>query len=74
LSRDRADAVVQYLAINHKVPLRRFTTSMGYATAEPVADNHTPAGRAQNRRVEVKMLLNRGLSQPSRSASVPTQP
>jgi hypothetical protein len=28
-----------------------------------VADNRTAAGRAQNRRVEVKMLLNRGLSQ-----------
>jgi flagellar motor protein MotB len=55
--------VVHYLAVNHKIPLRRFTTSMGYAKAEPVADNSTAAGRAQNRRVEVKMLLNRGLSQ-----------
>jgi outer membrane protein OmpA-like peptidoglycan-associated protein len=63
LSRERADAVVHYLAVNHKIPLRRFTTSMGYAKAEPVADNRTAAGRAQNRRVEVKMLLNRGLSQ-----------
>lgn len=63
LSRDRADAVVQYLAVQHKIPLRRFSTPMGYAKAEPVADNRTPTGRAQNRRVEVKMLLNRGLNQ-----------
>lgn len=63
LSRDRADAVVQYLAVKHKIPLRRFSTPMGYAKAEPVADNRTPTGRAQNRRVEVKMLLNRGLNQ-----------
>jgi OmpA-OmpF porin, OOP family len=63
LSRDRADAVVQYLAVHHKIPMRRFSTPVGYAKAEPVADNTTAAGRAQNRRVQVKMLLNRGLNQ-----------
>jgi flagellar motor protein MotB len=40
---------------------------MGYAKAEPVADNRTAAGRAQNRRVEVKLLLNRGLNQQSQT-------
>jgi OOP family OmpA-OmpF porin len=68
LSRARADAVVQYLAVNHKIPLRRFITPMGYGKTESVADNTTPTGRAQNRRVEVKMLLNRGLSQTSSTA------
>lgn len=63
LSRDRADAVVQYLAVNHKIPLRRFTTPMGYGKTEFVAENNTSAGRQQNRRVEVKMIVNRGLSQ-----------
>jgi outer membrane protein OmpA-like peptidoglycan-associated protein len=67
LSRDRADAVVQYLAVHHKIPLRRFSTPMGYAKAEPVADNSTPSGRAQNRRVEVKLMMNRGLNQSSKS-------
>jgi OmpA-OmpF porin, OOP family len=62
LSRQRADAVVQYLAVNHKIPLRRFNTPMGYGKTEAVADNTTAAGRAQNRRVEVKMLINRGMS------------
>lgn len=63
LSRDRADAVVQYLAVNHKIPLRRFTTPMGYGKTEFIAENNTSAGRQQNRRVEVKMIVNRGLSQ-----------
>lgn len=62
LSRARADAVVEYLAINHKIPARRFITPLGYGKNEAVADNTTAAGRAQNRRVEVKMLVNRGLS------------
>jgi OmpA-OmpF porin, OOP family len=62
LSRARAEAVVQYLAVNHKIPLRRFVTPMGYGKTEAVADNTTAGGRAQNRRVEVKMLLNRGLN------------
>ena len=62
LSRERAEAVVQYLAVNHKIPLRRFVTPMGYGKTEAVADNTTAGGRAQNRRVEVKMLLNRGLN------------
>ena len=63
LSRERAEAVIQYLAVNHKIPLRRFITPVGFGKAEAVADNSTAAGRAQNRRVEVKMLLNRGLHQ-----------
>jgi outer membrane protein OmpA-like peptidoglycan-associated protein len=71
LSRARADAVVQYLAVNHKIPLRRFVTPMGYGKTEAVADNTTPSGRAQNRRVEVKMLLNRGMSQTTSSTARP---
>ena len=63
LSQQRAEAVVQYLAVQHKIPLRRFVTPMGYGKTEAVAENNTAAGRAQNRRVEVKMLTNRGLTQ-----------
>ena len=62
LSRARADAVIQYLAVYHKIPLRRFMTPMGYGKTEAVADNTTASGRAQNRRVEVKMMLNRGIT------------
>src|SRR5215216_114400 len=70
LSRARADAVVQYLAVTHKIPLRRFVTPMGYGKTEAVADNTTAEGRKQNRRVEVKMIVNRGLNQSTTSSSV----
>lgn len=70
LSQQRAEAVIQYLAVHHKIPVRRFVAPMGYGKTEAVADNKTASGRAQNRRVEVKMLLNRGLSrQPSAATS-----
>ncbi|HEX7297152.1 MAG TPA: OmpA family protein [Pyrinomonadaceae bacterium] len=63
LSQSRAEAVVQYLAVAHKIPLRRFVTPMGYGRTEAVADNTTASGRAQNRRVEVKLIINRGITQ-----------
>lgn len=66
LSRARAEAVVEYLTINHKIPARRFITPMGYGKNDAVADNSTAAGRAQNRRVEVKILMNRGLNDSAR--------
>jgi outer membrane protein OmpA-like peptidoglycan-associated protein len=69
LSQERAESVVQYLAVNHKIPLRRFITPLGYGKTEAVADNTTAAGRAQNRRVEVKMLVNRGISRPTSTTS-----
>jgi OOP family OmpA-OmpF porin len=65
LSQQRAEAVVQYLAVTHKIPLRRFVTPMGYGKTESVADNTTSAGRAQNRRVEVKLIINRGMIGPT---------
>lgn len=69
LSQERAQAVVQYLAVQHKIPLRRFVTPMGYGKTEAVADNATREGRSQNRRVDVKMIINRGLNQPGTSSS-----
>jgi hypothetical protein len=38
---------------------------MGYGKTAAVADNSTREGRAQNRRVEVKVLANRGMARPS---------
>jgi outer membrane protein OmpA-like peptidoglycan-associated protein len=51
LSQRRADAVIRYLVENHKIPLRRIVTPFGYGETNPVADNETRDGRAQNRRV-----------------------
>ncbi|HJU53371.1 MAG TPA: OmpA family protein, partial [Pyrinomonadaceae bacterium] len=73
LSTQRADAVVRYLAENHRIPLRRIVTPFGYGESNAVAENTTRAGRAQNRRVEVKILVNRGLQQgaPTMTTSTP---
>jgi len=74
LSRQRADAVIQYLAVQHKIPLRRFVAPMGYGKTEAVAENTTAAGRAQNRRVEVKMMMNRGLTKQPTTTSTAARP
>jgi outer membrane protein OmpA-like peptidoglycan-associated protein len=73
LSRQRAEAVIQYLAVTHKIPVRRFVSPMGYGKTDAVADNKTVSGRAQNRRVEVKMLTNRGMSQRPTTSSTTKQ-
>lgn len=73
LSQQRADAVVRYLAENHRIPLRRMVTPFGYGESQPVADDTSRDGRAQNRRVEVKVLVNRGLEQSAPQPTVPTQ-
>lgn len=61
LSQRRADAVIRYLAESHSIPLRRFITPFGYGALQPVADNKTHSGRVQNRRVEVHVLVSKGL-------------
>jgi outer membrane protein OmpA-like peptidoglycan-associated protein len=63
LSQRRADTVIRYLVENHNIPLRRIVTPYGYGEAQAVADNATRDGREQNRRVEVKVLVNRGIMQ-----------
>jgi len=63
LSERRAQAVKDYLIENHNIPLRRMSTSYGYGELQAVADNTTREGRQQNRRVEVKLLVSRGINQ-----------
>lgn len=74
LSQRRADAVVRYFAENHNVPLRRIITPFGYGEAQPVAENTNREGRAQNRRVEVKLLVSKGLMQNAPTMNTPQQP
>jgi OOP family OmpA-OmpF porin len=71
LSQRRADAVIRYLVEQHKIPLRRIITPYGFGEMEPVADNKTREGRAQNRRVEVKILVNKGLTGPAPTMTTP---
>jgi len=52
LSRERAEAVSDYLMKNFKLDPGRVAT-MWYGEGNPIASNDTPEGRAKNRRVEV---------------------
>ena len=73
LSEERASAVVQYLQEQGNVPLRRILAPAGLGTTHAVADNRSPQGRRENRRVEVRVLVNRGLTggtAPAQTSSV----
>jgi outer membrane protein OmpA-like peptidoglycan-associated protein len=65
LSQRRADSVIRYLVENHNIPLRRIITPYGYGELNPVAENESREGREQNRRVEIKLLVNKGLTAPA---------
>jgi OmpA-OmpF porin, OOP family len=54
LSQDRAAAVVTYLT-NNGISADRLS-STGFGQTKPIADNKTKAGKASNRRVEVKLV------------------
>lgn len=71
LSQRRADNVIRYLVENHRIPLRRIVTPYGYGESNAVAENTSREGRAQNRRVEVKLLVNKGLMQQAPAMHTP---
>jgi len=62
LSMDRAQAVVAYLIQKCSVPLRHIVAPGAMGIVDPKAPNEAPEGRAENRRVEVKVLVNRGIA------------
>jgi OOP family OmpA-OmpF porin len=62
LSMDRAQEVIAFLLQDCNIPVRHILAPGAMGTADPTAPNETAAGRAENRRVEVKVLVNKGLS------------
>ena len=62
LSEDRAKAVVTYLIQQGNVPVRHIVAPGAMGEYGPAASNETSAGRAENRRVEVKVLVNKGIA------------
>ena len=67
LSDRRAKAVIDYLVTKHGLPLRRVVQPYGYGELDPVATNRTREGRSLNRRAEISVLLNKGISSPAGS-------
>ncbi len=62
LSERRANAVIYYIVSKYKMPLHRLVQPFGYGQLEPVAENKTAAGRAKNRRVEIRLMVNKGIA------------
>jgi len=62
LSERRANAVIYYIVNKYKMPLNRLVQPFGYGQLEPVAENKTKAGRAKNRRVEIRLMVNKGIA------------
>lgn len=71
LSQRRADAVVNYLATKYNIPPHKFYL-IGIGKDQEVADNSTAAGRAKNRRVEIKLMTN--MDQPADHPTVASAP
>jgi OmpA-OmpF porin, OOP family len=62
LSENRADAVVAFFIQQCNVPVRHIVAPGAMGEYHPTASNESPQGRAQNRRVEVKVLVNKGIA------------
>ena len=62
LSEDRAKAVVGYLMRECNVPVWRIVAPGAMGEFQPAASNESASGREENRRVEVKILVNKGVA------------
>ena len=62
LSKERAQAVVAYLLQECNVPVGRIVAPGAMGESNPVASNESASGREQNRRAEVKLLVNKGIA------------
>src|SRR5947209_8638074 len=62
LSENRAKAVITYLMQKGEMPVRHIVAPGAMGEYGAAAPNETEAGRAENRRVEVKVLVNKGIN------------
>jgi OmpA-OmpF porin, OOP family len=62
LSMERAEGVIEFLEQEGNVPIMHIVAPGAMGTSHPEASNETAQGRADNRRVEVKVLVNKGLA------------
>ena len=62
LSEERAKAVVTFLMQQGNVPVRHIVAPGAMGEYGATAPNETKAGRAENRRVEVKIFVNKGIA------------
>jgi outer membrane protein OmpA-like peptidoglycan-associated protein len=72
LSEQRAAAVAQYLRASANVPLSRIAVPAGYGESHPAATNENANGRALNRRVDVTILVSKGVQEDATSQSMLT--
>jgi outer membrane protein OmpA-like peptidoglycan-associated protein len=63
LSEERAAVVARYFLEAKNIPMRRILVPVGYGSTEPVSSNRDPKGRELNRRVDIKVLVNKSLGQ-----------
>jgi OOP family OmpA-OmpF porin len=62
LSEDRAKGVITFLMQQGNIPIRHIVAPGAMGEYGAAAPNETKAGRAENRRVEVKVLVNKGIA------------
>ena len=62
LSERRAKSVIYYLVTKQKLPTNRLIQPFGYGEEGAAAANDTKEGRAKNRRVEIRLMKNKGIS------------
>jgi outer membrane protein OmpA-like peptidoglycan-associated protein len=62
LSDERAAAVIAYLQQKGNIPLFRVLAPAAMGTSHAAATNETPQGMSENRRVVVKVLVNKGVA------------
>jgi outer membrane protein OmpA-like peptidoglycan-associated protein len=61
LSEERAAAVARYFYEVQNIPMRRILIPVGYGSTHPLASNANAEGRELNRRVDVKVLVNKSV-------------